>query len=96
MPLLSADVMLVRRTRVVANDLSATETVMLDIDRGTYFGVRGVARRIWDRLATPSTLDMLVDDLTSIYDVDAETCRVEAAAFLNELLDHGLIDVADD
>jgi hypothetical protein len=94
MPAVSTDAMFSRRDNVVANDLSATETVMLDIEQGIYFGVRGVGRRIWDRLTSPVTLETLVVELTAEYDVDESTCRAEVAAFLGELREYGLIDVA--
>ena len=65
MPTIPDNARLVRRDRVVANDLNDTETVMLDVDRGTYFGVTGVGRSIWDLLAEPATPDTIVASLLS-------------------------------
>ena len=89
------DAKLVRRDRVVANDLNDTETVMLDVDRGTYFGVTGVGRSIWDLLAEPATPDAIVASLLTEYEVDDETCRTEVQAFLGDLIEQGLLDVGD-
>jgi hypothetical protein len=52
----SAETRLVRRADLMASDLSATETVMMDIDQGLYFGLENVAKDIWDYLASPRTL----------------------------------------
>lgn len=90
---IAADSTVVRRTRVVANDLNDDETVMLDAEAGTYFGVTGVARSIWDLLVEPTTPAAVVEALQSEYEVDAETCRTEVAAFLVQLADAELIDV---
>jgi hypothetical protein len=85
----------VRRDQVVANDLADDETVMLDIEQGTYFGVRGAGKKIWDRLAQPITQEALVASLLPEYDVDEATCRSDVAAFVSDLADHGLVDVSD-
>lgn len=87
------DALIVRRDRVVANDLSATETVMLDVDRGTYFGLKDVAAAIWADLAQPTTLDALCARLVERFEVDETTCRREVAEFLADLADQELIDV---
>lgn len=96
MPTIADDATVVRRSRVVANDLNDDETVMLDVDAGTYFGVAGVARTIWDGLAEPTTPRSLVASLMSEYDVSETTCRAEVAAFLAQLAGAGLIDVEHD
>ena len=83
----------VRRDRVVANDLSETETVMLDVDEGTYFGVTGVGRAIWDLLAETTTVDSIVQELLARYDIDEATCRSEVDSFVSDLADQGLVDV---
>ena len=95
MPTIPDDVQLVRRDRVVANDLNDTDTVMLDVDSGTYFGVTATGRSIWDLLAEPSTPAFIVASLLEEYEVDEETCRAEVQAFLGELVEQGLVDVGD-
>ena len=95
MTTISNQATVVRRDQVVANDLNESETVMLDIEKGVYFGVHGVGKVIWDRLAEPTTLDALVGDLVQEYAVDDATCRAEVVTFLGELHDQGLVDVQD-
>jgi len=95
MPTIPDDAQLIRCDRVVANDLNDTETVMLDVDRGAYFGVTGVGRSIWDLLVEPATADSIVASLLTEYEVDEDTCRAEVHAFLDDLVEQGLVDVGD-
>jgi hypothetical protein len=82
-----------RRDEMLANDLSETETVMLDIERGTYFGVQEVGKVIWDQLESPTTVEDICTHLTAEFEVDADTCREQVDAFLVDLLEHRLIEV---
>jgi hypothetical protein len=85
-----------RRDEMLANDLSDTETVMLDIERGTYFGVQEVGKAIWEQLATPTTVDELCSHLMTEFEVDRETCHEQVQSFLGDLLEHRLIEVQGD
>lgn len=85
-----------RRDEMLANDLSDTATVMLDIERGTYFGVQDVGKAIWDQLAEPTTVDDLCSHLMAEFEVDRDTCHEQVQAFLVDLLEHRLIEVQGD
>jgi hypothetical protein len=91
---ISPNALVQRRDDVLANDLSATETVMLDVAEGSYFGLKDVGKAIWDQLEQPIAVSDVCERLGMQFDVDAETCRVETVAFLEHLLEHGLIVVA--
>jgi hypothetical protein len=85
-----------RRDELLANDLSDTETVMLDIERGSYFGVQEVGKAIWDQLESPTTIEDICTRLMAEFEVDADTCREQVEAFLVDLLEHRLIEVQGD
>lgn len=87
------DRVVVRRSDIVANDLSADEMVMLDVERGVYFGLRDVGKFIWAGLETPTTVEALCASVLDAFDVSEETCRREVVEFLEELFDQELIDV---
>jgi hypothetical protein len=91
---ISADTVVQRRSDLLANDLSATETVMLDVAGGSYYGLRDVSKAIWDNLESPVTVDALCERLEKQFDVDPETCRRETTAFLEKLYERGLIVAA--
>lgn len=81
-----------RRQDIIASDLSPTETVMMDLDVGTYFGMENISKIIWDKLATPCTLPELYQYLGDRFEVDQETLEKETIAFLNELESNKLIN----
>lgn len=89
---LDPDLALVRSGGVLATDLGAREAVMLDIERGTYFGVEGVARFIWDALKEPVTPREVIDAVRARYPgVDPEECERDALEFLGDLVRHRLV-----
>lgn len=93
MPPISSTALVRRRDQPLTNDLSDTETVMLDTDRGRYYGLRDVGKVIWEHLASPTTIDGLCRHLLTRFDVDAETCRREVGGFLDELHKQGLLEI---
>lgn len=82
-----------RSNQVVANALNDDETVMLDVDRGKYFGVEGAGHHIWETVVDPTSVDELIRTLLEQYEVDESTCRSDTLAFLSDLADNGLISV---
>lgn len=65
---------------------------MLNADRGEYFGISGVGKRIWELIEQPTTVDRLVEMVVDEYDVDAETCREDTRLFLSQMLGAGLVE----
>ena len=50
---------------------------------------------IWNALGENITIDALIDRITEVYDVDAETARADAVAFLEELRRVGALEETD-
>ncbi|HUG31247.1 MAG TPA: PqqD family protein [Acidimicrobiia bacterium] len=90
---ITADTVVQRRGDLLANDLSETETVMLDVAGGSYYGIKDVAKAIWDHLESSMRVSDLCDELTKEFDVDPGVCRDETLVFLQRLDDRGLIVV---
>jgi hypothetical protein len=90
---ISPDARVRRRDDLLANDLSDTEIVMLDVAESSYYGLKDVGKAIWDLLEQPVTVSALCDRLGEQFEVDPETCRVETVAFLERLSERGLIEV---
>lgn len=67
------------------------ELVMMSAEKGNYIGLSEVGARIWEIIETPSELDAVCAVLQQEYDVEAEVCRAEVEAFLEELAKHGAI-----
>jgi hypothetical protein len=69
------------------------ELVMLDPERGEYYGLDAVSTRIWELIAEPRTVGDLCTTLTSEFEVDDETCRNEVIAFLEQLAEVDLVRI---
>lgn len=73
----------------------AGEKVMIDFETGKYFMLTGPANEIWDMLSEDVESDSIVSTLTSIYEVDADTCREGVLKFLKELQQIGFISLEE-
>ena len=80
-----------------SNDLIATElddeTVLMSIDAGSYYGLEGTSRTIWERLESPTLFSELVDSLVREYRVTADACMSDVQRFLCDMEREGLIRV---
>jgi hypothetical protein len=85
-----------RRQDLLTSALSDREIVLLNIERGAYFGMEGVAKRIWDQLTEPRCVADLCATLLTRFAVDPDTCRREVLTFLTELHAKDLILVSTD
>lgn len=79
------------RTVVVAtrNHVSADvggERVILHPETGQYHGLSDVAYTIWERIQEPASVAEIHERLLEEYDVDADECRRDLVAFVDELV----------
>lgn len=81
---LRADTVVTRNDEPVAVELDRS-VVMMSVDQGMYFGLEGTGPRIWSLLEQPRSVAQLCEDLMREFAVDAEVCRREVCAFLEEL-----------
>jgi len=72
------------------------ETVMMDIDQGSYFGLNETGTWIWALLKEPTVVADLCDRLMEDFDVPREQCEQQVVGFLEELLNRGLLQVMTD
>ena len=84
------------RTRdVVATDMNG-ETVMMHIDKGTYFALTGSGGQIWAALEEPATLADVVSFIEREFDVsDVDDLEGVIGEFVGQLVEQGLVDTAD-
>ena len=80
-----------------SDDLIATElddeTVLMSIDAGSYYGLDGTSRTIWQKLESPISFSELVDSLVREYRVSADACASDVQRFLCDMEREGLIRV---
>ena len=88
--LLDESVLIGRQPSLVSTDV-VDEAILLDVHSGYFFQLNTTATRIWSLVETPRPLSDLYGDLERTYDVDAVTCRRDAAEFIADLLDRELL-----
>ena len=72
------------------------ESVLLNLESESYFGLDDVGTRMWDALTNTSSLEAAFEKLLDEYEVDPERLRSDLAVFVQKLAGAGLIDVSDD
>ncbi len=91
-PVLTLETMLRRSQNVLFSEIDS-DKVMIDIERGLYFGLNDVAGDIWDRLEKQQTPADLIAGLLESYEIDAETCQRETLAVLERMTRAGLVEI---
>jgi hypothetical protein len=62
------------------------ELVLLHVDRGEYFSLKGAGPELWSRLETPHSLGELVGWACETFRVTNDQAMVDIEAFLSSLL----------
>lgn len=67
------------------------ETVVLNLADGKYFSLDEVGAAVWNSLTDGKTLDEVVAQLVSAYEVDEATARVDVERLSEQLIAAGLL-----
>lgn len=67
------------------------EKVMLSIKNGKYYNLGSIGGEIWALIEKPVTVEAVVTELESRYEVDRERCEMEVLNFVNELMKENLV-----
>ncbi len=71
----------------------ADEVVILNHDKGVYYGLGEVGAAIWSALESgPKSFDELCELVTAQYEVDRKTCEADISALLDELMQEKLVE----
>lgn len=69
------------------------ETVILNHNKGAYYGLNEVGVLVWDTLEQgPQTMDSLCEVVSNEYDVDVETCRKDVDDLIRDLISEKLVE----
>ena len=71
----------------------AGEAVLLQLEKGMYYGLDGVATRLWNLLAEGGTLRAVVEQARTEFDVDPATLERDLVALVSDLSDRKLVVV---
>lgn len=72
------------------------ETVLLDLEGESYFGLNEVGTRIWQLLQAKPTVAETLSTLSDEYDVSREQLESDVSDLLIKLTDAGLISLQGD
>jgi hypothetical protein len=72
-----------------------SELVLLDLARGEYYALDPMGARVWETLASGSSLGEVCDALLPEYDVDERQLRADLLSFVEGLVSQGLMRVAE-
>jgi hypothetical protein len=68
-----------------------SETVILDLASGLYFGLDEVGTRVWELLGTGRSVAAVCDELHAEYDAPIERLRHDVDALVADLQGRGLL-----
>ncbi|MGA9381236.1 MAG: PqqD family protein [Phormidium sp.] len=71
------------------------ESVILNLKSERYFGLDQVGTRIWEVLSTSETIAAAYQTLLLEYDVVPEQLQSDLNILLEQLVEHGLINVSN-
>jgi hypothetical protein len=75
----------------VQSVIDADGAVLLDLNRGKYFSLNGLAADIWGRIEAGRSVPQIEADLAAAYDAPAETLRGDLMAFVASLKQERLV-----
>ncbi len=90
MSVITPETVVQRSDHLLTSDVD-NETVMMDIDRGDYFGLNEVGSRIWKLSQNPISVNDLCTELEKEYGVTSEQCEADVKLFLAELVEQNFI-----
>jgi len=71
------------------------EGILLQLDSGRYFGLEGVAHRMWQLITEHGDLKLVEDALRSEYAVEPEVLSADLDRFVGELVDRKLVEMQE-
>ncbi len=91
---ISTDNVVVASEEHVSAELDS-ESVILSLKNGTYYGLDPLGAHIWELIQKPRQVLEVRDEILSAYDVTAKQCETDLIALLDQLESEGLIEVRD-
>jgi hypothetical protein len=72
------------------------ELVILDLDKGCYFGLDEVGTRVWQLMTAGATVAQVVEQLVPEYDATSDRMLQDFLSLGNEWLERGLVQLRED
>ena len=72
------------------------ETVLLDLNSESYFGLDEVGTRVWQLLQEQGDIQKVYDTMLEEYDVDGAQLEKDLNELIGKLVEAGLVSVSED
>lgn len=71
------------------------ESVLLNLESETYYGLDELGTRVWAHLTRAASIEAAYQALLAEYDVDGQRLRRDLEDLVSELVAHGLLELRD-
>jgi coenzyme PQQ synthesis protein D (PqqD) len=71
---------------------TADGTVLLDIDRGRFYGLNPTATVVWKGLSDGQSVEQITGDLAARFTAPTDQIRADVTALVAQLRDRGVLD----
>lgn len=79
-----------RNEQIIDGELDDNQ-VMMHLDKGKYFGLDPVAKRIWELIEEPKNIREITAILLEEFEVTPEECNEEVQSFLDKAIEFDII-----
>lgn len=79
-----------RNEQIIDGELDDNQ-VMMHLDKGKYFGLDPVAKRIWELIEEPKNIGEITAILLEEFEVTPEQCNEEVQSFLDKAIEFDII-----
>ena len=79
-----------RNQQIIDGELDNNQ-VMMHLEKGKYFGLNPVGKRIWELIESPKGFSEIIQCLLSEFDVTEEQCTREVQDFLDKAITNDII-----
>ncbi|GAE35942.1 hypothetical protein JCM9157_3084 [Halalkalibacter akibai JCM 9157] len=88
---LTKDTVIVQVEGNIVSDMDG-EKVMLSIQNGKYYNLGEIGGEIWQLITVPISISNVIGQLQAQYEVETAECQEQVTAFVQQLLEEGLIE----
>lgn len=92
MGVLKSETILSRNERILTNEIG-TETVMMSIDEGRYYGLNKTGNYIWRILEKPLSFGDLCANVAAEFNLTERQCKEDVEPFIEELTKEKILKV---
>lgn len=79
-----------RNQQIIDGELD-NHQVMMHLDKGKYYGLNPVGKRIWELLETPCSFDEIIEILLKEFNINKDVCIREVKNFLHQSIEYDII-----